>query len=247
MNSPPPQHQAVTPAIRFESVIVKEDAPPLDLLIIDGSPLRRACIAVALETGSGWVLTQAKLTAAATERRPDIVLFQTGDSEGEGAALPAQIAEAERLWPGVAILVIADHGNEALMLAAVAAGARGLLRSSTDIATMKQALFLLKDGLAVYPASLAATMQARLASGGGSAGVSERIALAVDRFKLLTKRQRDVLRLLAQGASNKDIAQRLNISESTVKVHVRAIMAVNGASNRTQIVAHLLQGDDSED
>ncbi|WP_150292005.1 helix-turn-helix transcriptional regulator [Sphingobium estronivorans] len=226
---------------------MEEDAPKISLLIIDSSPLRRACIAVALDTAGTRVLPQVGLETDGAVEAPDIILFQTGDSDAESAALPIQIAEARRRWPAAPILVIADHGNEALMQAAIAAGAQGLLRSSTGIATMQQALFLLKDGLAVYPAAFTALLQARMASAGGSNGVSERIALAVDKFKLLTKRQRDVLRLLAQGASNKDIAQKLNISESTVKVHVRAIMAVNGASNRTQIVAHLLKGGESED
>ena len=243
MTTLPPPDQAVPHSVRFESLVVEKDAP-LRLLIIDGSPLRRACIAVALDTPDNQILPRTGLDPSG--EAPDIILFQTGDSEAESVALPLQIGEAKRIWPHAAILVIADHGNDALMLAAFAAGAQGVLRSSTGIATMQRALGLLKDGLALYPASLALTMQARsgLARQDDS---DERVALAVDRFKLLTKRQRDVLRLLAQGASNKDIAQRLNISESTVKVHVRAIMAVNGASNRTQIVAHLLKGGDGED
>ncbi|GAY20294.1 helix-turn-helix transcriptional regulator [Sphingobium fuliginis] len=240
MSRLPPLQEAPSPSVRFESVIVEEDALRLNLLILDGSPLRRACIAVALETAGVRILQQSSLDQPEAGEPPDIILFQTGESELEGAALPLQIAQAKQLWPAAAILVIADHGNEALMQAAIAAGAQALLRSSTGIVSMQRVLFLLKEGLAVYPAALAATLHRRQPD--TVDGLTERIAQAVDRFKLLTKRQRDVLRLLAQGASNKDIAQRLNISESTVKVHVRAIMAVNGASNRTQIVAHLLKG-----
>ncbi|PJG48136.1 helix-turn-helix transcriptional regulator [Sphingobium sp. LB126] len=225
---------------------MEEDASKIKLLIIDGSPLRRACIVVALGTAGTRVLPQFGLETAGAVEMPDVILFQTGDSDAETAALPIQIGEARRRWSAAAILVVADHHNEALMQAAAAAGAQGLLHSSVDIATMQKTLSLLKEGLAVYPAALARGVYARLASAAGTNGVNERIAVAVDKFKLLTKRQRDVLRLLAQGASNKDIAQRLNISESTVKVHVRAIMAVNGASNRTQIVAHLLKGGDDE-
>lgn len=245
MSGPPPSREAPSPPFRFESLIVKEDAPRLNLLILDGSPLRRACIAVALETAGTRIVQQSSLDQPASGEPPDIILFQTGDSELESTALPLHIAQAKRLWPTAAVLVIADHGNEALMQTAVAAGAQALLPSSTGIVTMQRVLFLLKEGLAVYPVPLAAALRSR--QPGAPDGLNERIALAVDKFKLLTKRQRDVLRLLAQGASNKDIAQRLNISESTVKVHVRAIMAVNGASNRTQIVAHLLKGGDGQD
>ena len=244
MSRLPPLQEAPLPPFRFEGVMVKEDAPDLTLLILDGSPLRRACIAVALEAAGIRILQQSSLDALEAHEPPDIVLFQTGESELENAALPLQITQAKQLWPTAAILVIADHGNEALMQAAIAAGAQALLHSSTGIITMQRVLSLLREGLSVYPAAIAAPLHMRRPD--TTDGLTERIALAVDRFKLLTKRQRDVLRLLAQGASNKDIAQRLNISESTVKVHVRAIMAVNGASNRTQIVAHLLKGDDQD-
>lgn len=244
MSRLPPLEEAPSSPFGFESVMIKEDSPRLTLLILDGSPLRRACMAVALEAAGVRILQQSSLDDWETHDPPDIVLLQTGESELENAALPLQIAQARQLWPTAAILVIADHGNEALMQTAIAAGAQALLRSSTGIVTMQRVLSLLKEGLSVYPAAIAAALHLRPPD--KTDGLTERIALAVDRFKLLTKRQRDVLRLLAQGASNKDIAHRLNISESTVKVHVRAIMAVNGASNRTQIVAHLLKGDDQE-
>ena len=214
------------------------------LLIIDASPLRRACMAVALETPRLKVVSLAHLTAIDPRDLPDIVLFQTGDSDREAAMLPGQIGEAARLWPDRPVLVIADHGNEQLMLTAIAAGAQGLLRSTTSVPRMQHALSLLEGGLAIYPAMLAPHIRRRLAAPGHALEeVQNRIRQAVDRVAPLTRRQRDVLRLLAQGASNKDIAASLQISESTVKVHVRAIMALKGASNRTQIVAHLLDGD----
>lgn len=214
------------------------------LLIIDASPLRRACMTVALETLRLKVVSLAHLSAIDPRDLPDIILFQTGDAEREATILPGQIGEAKRLWPDRPVLVIADHGNEQLMLSAIAAGAQGLLRSTTSVPRIQHALSLLEGGLALYPAMLAPHIQRRLAMPGHTMEeVQNRIRVAVDRVTPLTRRQRDVLRLLAQGASNKDIASTLQISESTVKVHVRAIMALKGASNRTQIVAHLLDGD----
>ncbi len=65
------------------------------------------------------------------------------------------------------------------------------------------------------------------------------------RFNGLTVRQRDVLRLLSVGLSNKAIAKELLISESTVKVHIRAIMEQTGVHNRTQIITHfMMRGSD---
>lgn len=180
--------------------------------------------------------------------RPDIILLQTGDSLAEAASLPVQLARAAKLWPDAPLLVIADHGDDQLMLTAVTAGAQAVLPSTTSVPRIHQTLALIRSGLAIYPATLARLAQRRVPSGvSADEDVRERIRLAVDQLTPLTRRQRDVLRLLALGASNKDIASSLQISESTVKVHVRAIMALKGASNRTQIVAHLLKGDPSTD
>lgn len=226
---------------------MKGDTGPLQLLIIDPSALRRACMAVALESSG----LQVKSIGTLDERPPlceaDIILFQVSDSPEEAALLTKQIAAAKRVWPTVTILVVADHSDQRLMLSAVSAGAHGVLTSDISLPRIQEALALLADGLSIYPASLGRMIQTRLRSPAETPGESgDRIKAAVDQLATLTKRQRDVLELLAKGASNKDIANRLQISESTVKVHVRAIMALNGASNRTQIVAHLLNRGDQD-
>lgn len=226
-----------------------EGAALLQLLIIDASPLRRACMGAALDAGQLRVVSLADLDGHDPRDRPDIVLFQTGESMAEATSLPVQIAHAAEQWPGIPVLVIADHGDERLMLAAVSAGAQGVLPSTISVRRIHQTLNLIEAGLAIYPASLTRLIRKRLQSQGvpHDEEMRERVRIAVDRIAPLTRRQRDVLRLLALGASNKDIANSLQISESTVKVHVRAIMALKGASNRTQIVAHLLKGDPAHD
>lgn len=227
---------------------MNDDAAPFQLLIIDASPLRRACMAVALEAEKLNVVSRPELDGDVADllaRPPDAILLQSGDSTGEAAALPAQVERAAHLWPMAPTLVIADHGDDELMLAALGAGAQAVLPSTISVARIHHALSLLRAGMAVYPAALAQLARRRSQAAGLPADehLRERVRLAVDQLTPLTRRQRDVLRLLALGASNKDIASSLQISESTVKVHVRAIMALKGASNRTQIVAHLLKGD----
>ena len=223
---------------------MKGEIEPLQLLIIDPSALRRACMAVALESAGLKVTSLAALDDQPPQCDADVILLQVGDTQEETSSLPEQIARAMRQWQQAAVLVIADHHDQRLMLSAIAAGANGVLTSDISLPRIQDALALLNEGLSIYPAALGRVIRARLmAQPTPPADSADRIRVAVDQLAALTKRQRDVLELLAQGASNKDIANRLSISESTVKVHVRAIMALKGASNRTQIVAHLLKGD----
>ena len=82
-------------------------------------------------------------------------------------------------------------------------------------------------------AGLKSSMQAERASGGATEiALSGRDGLALE----LSVRQRQVLQLLWQGETNKAIAQRLDLGESTVNVHVRNLMKMLGAQNRTQVV-----------
>ncbi|EQB05467.1 hypothetical protein L288_12540 [Sphingobium quisquiliarum P25] len=234
-------------SIGLETQEVRDETGPLRLLIVDPSALRRACMAVALESAGLKVTSLASMGDRSLECEADVILFQAGDGPDDAESMTEQIASAVQSCPGAAILVIADHHDQRLMLSAVAAGAHGVLTSNISLPRIQEALALLSDGLSIFPASVGKMIQTRLnlyASAGG--GSNDRVRAAVDQLAALTRRQRDVLELLAQGASNKDIANRLNISESTVKVHVRAIMALKGASNRTQIVAHLLKGGDLE-
>lgn len=232
----------------LESCMAQGETKALQLLIIDPSPLRRACMTVALESSGLKVMSLATLDDRPPQCEADVILFQAGDTPEEAASLTEQIARAARRWQDVAVLVIADHNDQRLMLSAIAAGAHGVLTSNISVPRIQEALALLNDGLSIYPVAVSKAIQTRLKIQAGPSGdTSDRVRTAMDQLATLTRRQRDVLELLAQGASNKDIANRLQISESTVKVHVRAIMALKGASNRTQIVAHLLNGGDLGD
>jgi two-component system nitrate/nitrite response regulator NarL len=102
-----------------------------------------------------------------------------------------------------------------------AAGARGLLLRSADAPHLLTAIKAVGQGLAVLDPALAG-------------------ALPLDRPRPptddLTPRERDVLRLLAEGLSNKGIAQRLSISDHTVKFHLNAILSKLNAQSRTEAV-----------
>ena len=210
------------------------------VLVVDASDFDRACTVAGLRTAPELrVEACASVTESERIGPPDIILFQAAGSRFATSALSHQLKLAARRWPRAPTLVVADHANVTDMLKTIQAGTQGLLPSSVSVDCIRSAIQLLVNKIAIQPMQLTAFLvrEQRLEA----IQAKPLTAFAMDRLASLTKRQRDVLKLLAQGLSNKGIAQQLRISESTVKVHIRAIMAQNGASNRTQIVAHFLQ------
>jgi DNA-binding NarL/FixJ family response regulator len=154
--------------------------------------------------------------------------------------LARQLALAAMRWPQAATLVVSDHIVGADIAAAIRAGTHGLLTSEASVECIRSAILLLVNEIGVYPVALADLLRPAT-SDVSPAPTAPSLPLESGRLTTLTKRQGEVVQLLALGFSNRAIAERLEISESTVKVHIRAIMAQNGASNRTQIVAHFLK------
>ena len=136
--------------------------------------------------------------------------------------------------PKVPLVVISGYETKRNAEQALEAGAAGFIPKSTSPSVTLNALKLVLLGEVYVPPSLIygpQTDDPESEIGGGPSG-----GPSIDLSKLapLTQRQLDVLALIGQGKSNKDIADKLGISEGTVKVHVGAILKVLGATNRTQ-------------
>jgi DNA-binding NarL/FixJ family response regulator len=131
----------------------------------------------------------------------------------------------------VPVLVISGGDDLSEALRIISAGAMGYVPERSDLSTLAQALRLVLAG-GTYVPELKAT------EGGASAAV----VTVPDWTTLpLTPRQKDVLRLLTQGLSNKLIARELGVSVETVKDHVAAVLRVMGVSSRTQAVVAATQ------
>ncbi|WP_205963565.1 helix-turn-helix transcriptional regulator [Roseicella aquatilis] len=120
---------------------------------------------------------------------------------------------------GPPVLVLAEG---AAAVAALRAGARAVLSPEAPAAQLDAALVAVARGLAVLPPQALAALAGREAVPAGSG---------------LTRREREVLDLLAAGASNKVIARRLNLSFHTAKAHVASVLQKLGASSRADAVA----------
>jgi DNA-binding NarL/FixJ family response regulator len=130
-----------------------------------------------------------------------------------------RLAAARGSLPSVALLPDETHAA-----AAWAAGAQGLLLRDADAERLAAAVTAVAHGLTAFDSALVAAL----------APVRDQAPLPAP--ETLTPRELEVLRLLAEGLSNKAIARRLGISEHTVKFHANAILGKLGAQSRTEAV-----------
>lgn len=126
-------------------------------------------------------------------------------------------------------ILLVDDPHAELARAALAAGASAVLARQSDAQEVRAAIDAVVLGLIVVDAAARDAFAVRALHG---------VAPAHDT---LTERELDVLRLLASGASNRRIAQRLGITENTVKAHVAAVLAKLDAATRTEAVTNALR------
>ncbi len=142
----------------------------------------------------------------------------------DGLSVLARISEHA---PSVPVVIVSATETTSVIRRALACGAAGFLPKSADSTTLIAALRLVLDGgIYVPPAVLNSEAV-------DDTSVASRANPARHNHNL-TLRQLEVLSLLSKGLSNKGIARRLNLSESTVKLHIAAILRALGVNNRTQ-------------
>lgn len=202
--------------------------PALRILILADDPLVRSGLTLIEQTGLDVVGLEhggADLVAALDLYRPDAILWDAG-MEPERAnvrAMNERLSSLAPIMPPVVVLVPEQHGAD-LARQVREAGARGVLLRSARPSVLAAALRATVEGLvAIDPALLAALAPAREPP-------------APNPPEALTPRETEVLRLLAEGLANKQIAQHLGVSEHTVKFHINAIMGKLGAGSRTEAV-----------
>jgi DNA-binding NarL/FixJ family response regulator len=187
----------------------------------------------------------AEAVRLAGEHRPDVILMDLRMPGVDGATATAQVRQ--RL-PGSQVLVLTTYADEAAILAALRAGALGYLTKDASAEQIEAAVRAVHAG----QTHLDPAVQARLVATvtGQAPGPVPRPAPgpATDQARRagpppagLTSREAEVLTLLASGLSNAEIAQRLFLSNATVKTHINRIFAKTGARDRAQAVRFAYQ------
>ncbi|HZU14897.1 MAG TPA: response regulator transcription factor [Chloroflexota bacterium] len=198
------------------------------VLVVDDHPIVRDGLVAVLSHEPDLTVVDAVSSAEEARRivpalHPDVVLL---DLE-----LPGQdgIAAIPELAAGARVLVLTAYDTEERVFGALHAGAGGYLLKGATASEIAGAIRTVHHGDSALAPTVAARLVASVSSRRGRTGLSPR--------------EREVLGLLADGLTTKEMARRLYITERTVKFHVHSICAKLGAANRTQAVALAKQHD----
>jgi DNA-binding NarL/FixJ family response regulator len=161
----------------------------------------------------------------AARRAPDVALLDLNMPELDGLQV---CAELRRTRPEIAVLMLTVSEHEPDLYAALRVGAGGYLTKDMPAGELIEAVLAVARGEPRIAAAMAGRMLAEL---GGSPAVPE------DPLGALSEREREVLTLLAEGLRNREIAERLVISEATVKTHVRHVLEKLRFRNRAEAAA----------
>jgi DNA-binding NarL/FixJ family response regulator len=206
-----------------------DDATAIRVMIVDDHAIVRRGLLAYAETVPGLdVLGEAADGQQAVERLrqretlgeplPDVVLMDLKMPRMGGVEATAEIV---RRHPGVRIVVLTSFGEAERVHAALAAGATGYVLKDAEPEEVVAAIRAAVDGEVHLDAAVAGQLVRRMSA--PQVGVAS-----------LTAREREILILLAQGGSNRDIADRLRISERTARTHVSNILTKLQLSSRTQ-------------
>jgi DNA-binding NarL/FixJ family response regulator len=204
-------------------------AEPLHILIADDHPLFRKGLRILLGAVPDFVLVgEAETGRGAVERslelQPDVVLMDLQMPGGSGIEATREIVAAS---PTTKVLVVTLFEDDDSVFAALRAGARGYILKDTDEEEMIRAIRAIAHGEAIFGPAVASRVLAYFAA--------PRLE-APRLFPTLTEREREVLRLLAQGRSNPAIARELSLSPKTVANHVSNIFAKLQVADRAEAI-----------
>ena len=200
------------------------------ILVVDDHPILREGLVTVLEDQADFQVVGTAGSAAeairlAGQLAPEVILLDLEMPGMDGVEAIPHLAQAV---PEARILVFTAYDTDEHVFGALRAGARGYLLKGAAAEEIARAIRTVQAGGSHLEARVAAKVVAEVGAPRHSPGG-------------LSGREREVLRLVAEGLSNKQIARALGITERTVKFHVTSIFNKLGADNRAQAVAMAIQ------
>jgi DNA-binding NarL/FixJ family response regulator len=205
------------------------------ILVVDDQTVVREGLVLLLELLPGIEVAGAcgdgeQAVAMVGELRPDVVLMDLRMPRVDGVEATRRIKESH---PDVGIVVLTTYADDESIFAALRAGARGYLTKDADADEIARAVAAVRGG----GSQLDPAVQRRLVEA-VAAGDGPRRAAPGAPPDGLTRREAEVLTLIAQGRSNAEIAGDLFISEATVKTHINNLFAKANLRDRAQAVTY---------
>lgn len=207
------------------------------VLLADDHPLFRDGLATLLRARGMDVVGEASNGLEAVEKaralKPDLILMDVNMPQMTGLEA-TRIIKTERPDSKIVILTVSDDDDN--LFEAIKSGAQGYLLKSLQ----SQAFFELLNGVAQGEAPISRGLATKILGEFGK-HLRQQNDAPVGNKEDLTEREKEVLRLVAEGSTNRDIATQLNVTENTVKYHLKNILEKLHLRNRAQAVAWAMQ------
>lgn len=199
---------------------------PIKILIADDHPVvREGLITMISREPDFKVIGEAsngrEAITRATELHPDVILMDLRMPEVDGVEAIRQIAAID---PNIKFIILTTYSDDEYIFKGIEVGARAYLLKDAPREELFKAIRAVYQGESLIQPVVASKVLDRFAA----------LSRQTQAPESLTERELDVLRLIAKGAANKEIAEQLHISNSTVKTHIASIFQKLGANDRTE-------------
>jgi DNA-binding NarL/FixJ family response regulator len=210
---------------------------PSRVLIAFSRALERAAFRHALDTAGGLVVvaevgTGTGIPALVRAHHPRVTVVDTALPDVDGIEVCAELKSRE---PPVPVVVTSDAADDAVLLGAVEAGADGYIPKDMPLERFVHGVRTVAFGEAFVPAAMLGSLLRHLID--RRRGAHE----VFERFLEMTRREREVLRLLVDGYDSKEIADVLVVSPQTVRTHVQNTITKLGAHSRLEATAMAIE------
>jgi two-component system response regulator DevR len=207
----------------------------LRILLVDDHEVVRLGLATLLEDIPGVIVVgeagSAREAMIACERLdPDLVILDIRLPDQTGVDVCRRITER---WPDMRVIMLTSYTNDDLIAEAVLAGASGYVLKQVGNEELLRAIEAVRRGEALLDPQVTQRVLQRMRQ-------TERL-LDASAFYDLSKRELEVLHLVSQGKSNREIAQVLSVSEKTVRNHVSSVLNKLGLNNRIELATYAVK------
>lgn len=201
------------------------------ILLGDDHTLVRQGLRKILEERPNWeVVAEASDGRDAVRQtesaRPDVAILDIGMPLLNGIDATRQIA---RRFPNIHVLILSMHSDEAYVIQALKAGARGYLLKDSADTDLIRGVAAVAAGKSFFSPAVAKVMLDDYVRHMAEKGI-------VDRFESLSEREREIFQLIAEGHTNKEVAELLSVSTATVETHRAHILQKLGVHNTAELV-----------
>jgi DNA-binding NarL/FixJ family response regulator len=204
--------------------------PSYRIMIVDDHPMMLEALQLGIANEEDFVFAGSAANGIdaidmAKEIKPDLIIMDLFLPGMNGIAAMQKIQES---MPGAVVLFLSSSFDEEDILAAVAAGAKGYLQKSQPRAAIMHAIREVARGRKYFPPEIAGKL-------------ADAVYHHQNRLSMLTARETEVLSLLGEGLTYDRLAQRLSVSESTIRVHIHNMCSKLGLQNRTELIIYAMK------